>query len=59
MRERGRGFNAFEQHQQHTQARQNWLYGQWLAREAERRPSRLPVRPWETLLSRALVSIEP
>lgn len=60
MLERGRGFEAFEPRQQRNQVCQNWLYGQWLAREAERHGLPvLPVRPWETLLSRALVRIEP
>lgn len=53
MLERGRGFEASEPRQQRNQARQNWLYGQWLAREAEHHGLPvLPVRPWETLLRR-------
>lgn len=40
-------------------ARKNWLYGQWLRREAEARglPT-LPARPWDTLEDRILTTAE-
>lgn len=58
--ERGRGFEAFEPRQQRNQARQNWLYGQWLAQEAEHHGLPvLPVRPWSTLATRSMEYVSP
>jgi 2-phosphoglycerate kinase len=42
-----------------TQARTSWLYGQWLAREAERYGlERVEARPWATLAERILAVIQ-
>ena len=53
MHLRGRGFAQFSSKEQQTQIRANWLYGQWLRRQADH--YNLPVvepRPWETLVER-------
>jgi 2-phosphoglycerate kinase len=55
LRSRGRGFNNWQELEQEGFAHASWLYGQWLAQEAER--LELPViesRPQETLLERLL-----
>jgi hypothetical protein len=52
---RGRGFNDGDTSQQKGFAHASWIYGQWLAREADK--LRLPVikaRPQPTLLERLL-----
>ncbi len=59
MRARGRGFDERTNREQRTQARMNWLYGQWLHAEAGRYD--LPVveaRPWGTLAERILATAE-
>ncbi len=50
FRARGRGYDALEGH-----ARKNWLYGEWIRQEAERRghPT-VPARPWDTLAERII-----
>ena len=54
--ERGRGYIAGRtQQEMRAEARGRWLFGQWLAREAETHA--LPVlepRPWETLVDRLI-----
>lgn len=53
MQARGRGLEGRAEDELRTQARANWLYGQWLAGEA--RAQALPVaapRPWMTLVTR-------
>ena len=54
--ERGRGYIAGRtQQEMRAEARGRWLFGQWLAREAEKH--NLPVlepRPWETLVERLI-----
>ena len=55
LRSRGRGFNDWDTSQQKGFAHASWIYGQWLAREAD--ILRLPVieaRPQQTLLERLL-----
>ena len=55
LRSRGRGFNDWDTSQQKGFAHASWIYGQWLAREADK--LRLPVieaRPQPTLLERLL-----
>ena len=55
LRSRGRGFNDWDTSQQKGFAHASWIYGQWLAREADK--LRLPVieaRPQPTLLQRLL-----
>jgi len=57
MRARGRGFEARTTDEQRTEARAKWLYGQWLAEEAQHYG--LPVlepRPWDTLAERVLAT---
>ncbi len=57
MLARGRGFEARTTDEQRTEARAKWLYGQWLAEEAQRYG--LPVlepRPWDTLVERVLAA---
>jgi len=44
--------------EQRTQARMNWLYGQWLSKEAERlHLPVIPARPWRALADRILAAI--
>ena len=44
--------------EQWTQARMNWLYGQWLTKEAERlQLPVVPARPWDTLTDRVLGAV--
>ena len=55
LRSRGRGFNDWDTSQQEVFAHASWIYGQWLAREADK--LRLPVieaQPQRTLLERLL-----
>jgi 2-phosphoglycerate kinase len=55
LRQRGRDFERFSRKEQEAQVRANWLYGQWLRRQADH--YRLPVvdpRPKETLVERVL-----
>ena len=55
LKSRGRGFNDWDTSQQQGFAHASWIYGQWLAREADK--LRLPVikaRPQQTLLERLL-----
>jgi 2-phosphoglycerate kinase len=55
IQERGRGTTERTEKELHTEARAKWLYGQWLAQEAQR--LQLPVleaRPWESLSDRIL-----
>lgn len=57
---RGRGIDRYTVTEAQTEARAKWLYGQWLAREAQRLS--LPVlesRPWETLVERIEAIIPP
>ena len=59
MHRRGRGFNNLSSKEQETFVRANWLYGQWLRRQADH--YNLPIvesRPWETLAERVLKAIE-
>lgn len=54
---RGRGLGGRPERELRTEARAKWLYGQWLAQEAQRLG--LPVvtpRPWSTLLERILTA---
>ena len=58
MRQRGRGFDDFSMKEQETFVRGNWLYGQWLSRQADHYD--LPIvasRPWENLVERVLQAI--
>jgi hypothetical protein len=55
LRSRGRGFREWDTLEQEGFAHASWVYGQWLAREANR--LELPVidaQPQETLLERLL-----
>ncbi len=55
LRARGRGFDKWGLEEQRAFAHASWLYGEWLAREANSR--NLPVlspRPYENLLERIL-----
>ena len=55
LRSRGRGFNDWDPLEQEGFAHASWLYGQWLAREANK--LELPVmdaQPQQTLLERLL-----
>jgi 2-phosphoglycerate kinase len=57
MLDRGRGIAEWTETELRTRARAYWLYGQWLAHEAQRRG--LPVleaRPWTTLAERILAA---
>ena len=57
MLARGRGFEARTTDEQRVELQARWLYGQWLAEEAQR--FRLPVlqpRPWDTLVERVLAA---
>ncbi len=54
---RGRGLSGRTERELQTEARAKWLFGQWLAQEAQR--FGLPVvapRPWSTLLERILTA---
>lgn len=55
MLARGRGVEAMPESELRTEARAKWLYGQWLAEQANRFgiPA-LEARPWTTLLDRVL-----
>ena len=55
MHQRGRDFERLGMREQETLVRANWLYGQWLRRQAEHYglPA-LESRPWETLVERVL-----
>jgi len=58
MRMRGRGLDHLSHKEQEAFARANWLYGQWLRRQAGR--YELPIvepRPRETLIERVLQAI--
>lgn len=58
MHARGRGFDEQPLSVQHLQARVSHLYGRWLRQEAMQYGlTVLSARPWDTLLSRALVTI--
>jgi 2-phosphoglycerate kinase len=55
IQERGRGTTERTEKELRTEARAKWLYGQWLAQEAQR--LQLPIleaRPWESLSDRIL-----
>ena len=55
LRSRGRGFGEWNTLEQEGFAHASWLYGQWLAREADK--LELPViaaQPQQTLLERLL-----
>jgi len=57
LRSRGRGFNEWNTPEQKGFTHASWLYGQWLASEAQRHD--LPVidaQPQQTLLARLLAS---
>jgi 2-phosphoglycerate kinase len=59
MTERGRGFEQHAAAEQRTQARMNWLYGEWLKDECRRLglPT-LSTRPRDTLLARVVAAID-
>ncbi|MBI5293894.1 MAG: hypothetical protein HY869_00350 [Chloroflexi bacterium] len=55
LRARGRGFDEWGLEEQQAFAHASWLFGQWLAREAEARSLLVLVaRPYESLLERIL-----
>jgi 2-phosphoglycerate kinase len=57
MLARGRGFEARTTDEQRIEVRARWLYGQWLAEEAQRYGlPMLEPRPWDTLAERALAA---
>jgi 2-phosphoglycerate kinase len=57
MHGRGRGYDDKPTEEQRTQARMNWLYGQWLQREALRHGlPLLAARPWSTLAERIIAA---
>ena len=56
--ERQRGTHNQSEAELRTEARTKWLYGQWLAQEAQKYGLPvLPPRPWSTLLERLLTPI--
>ena len=58
LRSRGRGFNDGNEAEQKGFAHASWLYGQWLAQEAEKLG--LPVinaRPYQTVFNRLLSTV--
>jgi 2-phosphoglycerate kinase len=56
---RARGIVDTTEEELSTQARTSWLYGQWLASEAERYGLHvLKARPWATLAERTLAGVD-
>ncbi len=57
MREFSIGFSALKAVDQERIVRASWLYGQWLAQEADAYGVPVvPVRPWDTLIERVIGS---
>ena len=55
LRSRGRGFNDWNTLEQEGFAHASWLYGQWLAREADKLELRvIDAQPQKTILERVL-----
>lgn len=58
LRRRGRGFHEWAMLEQEGFAHASWLYGQWIAREAETREIPvIPARPQQTLLERLMAAV--